>query len=178
MLKIVFREIAIFIVSVSIFPGAILILFLRGEIGQTQLMGLARELMSVDIAGFWPLLSLLMKMVAPYLLIQAMRAYKWSQASITGLRYANLYYALLSMGAVIWFWSQSLDLLYFMHAMDDLPAEIPQFINMEASNLLIGGISLYLSIRCFRVYLYALEPVNHINDRDKANDWSKAQIHD
>ena len=178
MFKIVFREIAIFIASVSIFPGAILILFLRGEIGQTQLMLLARELMSVDMTGFWPLMSLLMKIVAPYLIVQALRAYKWSQASITGLRYANLYYALLSMGAVIWFWSQSWDLLYFMHAMDDLPAEIPQFINMEASNLLIGGISLYLSIRCFRVYLYALEPVNHTKDRRTPNDWTKSQIHD
>ncbi len=160
MLKIIFREIAIFIASVSIFPGAILILFLRGEIGQAQLAGLARELISVDIIGFWPLISLLIKVVAPYLVIQAMRAYKWSQASITGLRYANLYYTLLTMGAVIWFWSQSWDLLHFMHTMDDLPAEIPQFINMEASNLLIGGISLYLSIRCFKVYLYALEPVD------------------
>lgn len=165
MLKIIFREIAIFIASVSIFPGAILILFLRGEIGQAQLMGLARELMSVDIIGFWPLISLLMKVVAPYLIIQAMRAYKWSQSGITGLRYANLFYASLTMGAVIWFWSQSLELLYFMHAMDDLPAEIPQFVNMEASNLLIGGISLYLSIRCFKVYLYALEPVKGISGR-------------
>lgn len=177
MLKIIVREIAIFFVGVSIFPGAILILFLRGEIGQAQLMTLARDLMSVDIMALWPMMSLIFKLITPYLIIQAIRAYRWSQKDITGLRFANLYYALMAGAGVIWFWGQSWDLLYFMYAMDDLPAEIPQFINLEASNLLIGAFCLYFSIRCFRVYLYALEPVDNMK-RSGTPPGSRHQIPD
>ncbi len=163
MLKIIVREIAIFVLSVSIFPGVLLILFLRGEIGQAQLMVLARELVSVDIMAPWPLVSFLGKIIVPYLIIQAVRAYNWSKKGVLGLRYANLYYAVLSFLAMIWFWGQSFDLLYFMYAMDDLPAEIPQFVNIESSNLLMGSIFLFFTIRCFRVYLYALEPMYDIS---------------
>ncbi len=155
MLKIIFRELTIFAVCVSIFPGALFWLYFRGDIGPAQLHTLFRDIVSIDVVGPWPLVNLLGKMLVPYLLVQAMRAYKWSKISITGLRYANLYFATLLFGVVIWSWGQSLDLLLFMNALDDLPAELPQFAEMESTNLLIGTVALYLSYRCFSVYLYA-----------------------
>ncbi len=158
MVKIILREIFIFALCVSIFPGALFALYVQGEIGQSQLMALAREIASTAISGPWPIISLLGKLLTPYLIVQAVRAYKWSRLSVTGLRYSNLYYALLMFGLVVWFWGQSSDLLYFMYAMDDLPAELPQFLEMEAANLLMGALSLYLAISRFRVFLYAVEP--------------------
>lgn len=157
MLKPVIREIAIFSVCFLIFPGAVLLLYLRGEIGQAQLMALARELVSADTAGPWPVVYLLARMLIPYLFVQAIRAHRWAKQNVTGLRYANLYYSIMLLVTALWFWGHSWDLFYFMYAMDDLPGEIPQFIELEALNLLVGFLGLYLSYRCFRVYLFALD---------------------
>lgn len=160
MLKLIFREIIILTVCVSIFPGAILLLYLRGEIGQAQLLVIARELVATEMVGPWPMISLVGKIFIPYFVVQAMRAYYWSKRSIKGLRYANLYYSIMLLIAVGWLWGKSWDLLYFMYLMEDLPAELPQFIELEALNLLVGALSLYTSYRCFKVYLYALEPLD------------------
>mgnify|MGYP000871457109 CR=1 FL=1 len=159
MVKLIFRETIIFLVCFAIFPGALFLLYLKGELSQTQLLSLARELATTDMVGPWPIFWLLSKILIPYFIVQSIRAYSWSRRSVTGLRYASLFYSALLFSAVVWFWSQSGDLLYFMYQMGDLPSELPQFLELEAVNLLLGALSFYVGLRRFRVFLYALEPI-------------------
>ncbi|MBM3301380.1 MAG: hypothetical protein FJY85_15685 [Deltaproteobacteria bacterium] len=157
MLRVVLREIGILLLGLASFPAILILVLVYSDRLQTEvgMLYISRELVTGEGAlGLW-FFSLWFKLLAPYLVIQAVRAYRWAHRSEAGKKWANLYFCslLVMIGTrslyVAW------DLLYFMYALGDLPEELLQFLQLEGVNLGIGSLSLALAVRCFRIFLAA-----------------------
>ncbi|MFH0958118.1 MAG: hypothetical protein V1897_05385, partial [Pseudomonadota bacterium] len=115
MIKIVLREILVFVFCVSIFPATFILLILRGDLDRFGLMIISRELLTAGSSFFESILLLTARALAPYALVQAFRAYQWArQGGAEAKRWAYLYFALLSSMVAVWFGVKSLDLFHFM----------------------------------------------------------------
>ncbi|MFH1114983.1 MAG: hypothetical protein V1792_13815 [Pseudomonadota bacterium] len=153
MFRIILREIFVLAVSLAIFPAiAVALLLYTDSLG----MGLSVFSRQPDLGRSGPggiPLELWLRLVAPYGIVQAIRAYRWARRSRTGRRWANLYFftilALLGARSL----SEAWNLGYFMHAMGDMPAEIAQFVELEAMNIVIVVISFFLSFYCLIVFI-------------------------
>jgi hypothetical protein len=153
MLQVIIREIVLLLVCLAIFPAVlVLALISAGALGP-GMQYLARELASGQsgTSGISPVLWF--KFIAPYLVVQAIRAYLWGQRSLSGRRWAHLYFFAVSVVAGAWSVWQAWDLFYFMYALGDMPAELLQFVHLESANLMIAALSIAIAVYCFLVVL-------------------------
>ncbi|MBI5251182.1 MAG: hypothetical protein HY912_16965 [Desulfomonile tiedjei] len=151
-MRILFRECIVLCISLALFPAAVILLLLHNDALSTGLAFLRRLLFAGGSLSETAL-DLWVKVISPYLVIQAIRAFIWSQKSIVGRKWANLYFAALLAAISAWFFSKAWDLLYFMYALGDIPDELKQFFQLEGDNILAGALSLALSIYCFSTFL-------------------------
>jgi hypothetical protein len=152
MWRILFRETIVLCVSLALFPTAVILLLIHNDALSSGLMFLRRQLLSGGtLSG--SALELWIKIISPYLVIQAIRGFMWSHRSIVGRKWANLYFSALLAATSAWFLWHSWDLFYFMYALGDIPAELKQFVQLERDNLLGGLLAMGLSIYCFTVFL-------------------------
>ena len=152
MILIILREIIVLLVCMLLLPAAVIAVLIQTNSLHAGAAFFAREMLSSG-TGLGDLsLTLWLKLFSPYLFVQTIRAYLWSQRSMDGRKWANLFYFALLTG--IWalsLWSAG-DLFYFMYALGDIPAELMQFIQLEASNLVISIGSFILSLHCLSVF--------------------------
>jgi len=123
---------------------------------------LSRELLSGGAGPGGTSLTLWIRLVSPYLAVQAIRAFLWSQRSLEGKKWGNLYLSMLMAAVGGWSLAQAWDLFYFMYALGDIPGELVQFFKLETSNLVVALSSLALAIHCFRIFL---SPSGRTRDR-------------
>jgi len=153
MWRTIFREILVLLLGLALFPSAvILLLVLTDQIRDVQAY-LARGLLSADFVTSVHETPIWIKWVSPYLAVQALRGYLWSQRSLAGRRWANLYFSFLLAFVGVWAFGRAWDLFYFMYAMGDLPEELLQFFLLEGYNLVITIASLFLMLHCLRIFL-------------------------
>ncbi len=153
MFRIILREIFVLAVSLAVFPAvAVVLLVYTDSLG----MGLSVFSHRLDLGLSGPggiPMELWLRIVAPYAIVQAVRAYKWAQRSGEGRKWANLYFfVILALLGARSLW-EAWDLWYFMYAMGDMPSEIAQFIELEAMNLIIVAISFSLGFYCLIVFV-------------------------
>ncbi len=150
---IIFREALILVLSLALFPLAIVVFLVHGDSASAGVAAVLRGVFSRAWSAGNPSLGLVFQFVAPYLLVQCVRGVIWAQRSPRGRRWANLYFALLLAGAAIWSFSEAWDLFYFMYAVGDMPGEIVQFFELQGRNVLILAGSVLLGIHCFRIFI-------------------------
>ena len=166
MLRIVFRELLIFLVALSVFPLIVLFVLFYSDSWTLGRAFLSRELLSGGSGPGGTTLTLWVRLISPYLVIQSIRAYLWAQRSLQGKRWGNLYFAILLAAVGGWSVAQAWDLFYFMYALGDIPEELVQFVQLEASNLVVGVGSIVLAVYCFRIFLDPRrKPSRSPNDR-------------
>ncbi|MGB9618205.1 MAG: hypothetical protein ACPL7J_12855 [Desulfomonilaceae bacterium] len=151
--KIIIRECLILIGAVSIFPALVFALMAQQHSWDALLQGALREVLSGAIYSHRTPDGLWVRLLAPYILVQSMRAWYWSQRSIVGRRWAHLYFSVVFAGVAFWSLWAAWDLFHFMSALGDMPAEIGQFFELQGSNLVIGLGAVFLSVHCARVFL-------------------------
>ncbi|HTY21757.1 MAG TPA: hypothetical protein VMC85_01405 [Desulfomonilaceae bacterium] len=153
MWKILVRELLILIVSVAALPAFLILYLIYTDSWNVGLVFLSRQMFAggMDLAG--TPMTLWFKLLSPYLVVQSIRALFWSRKSVTGTKWANLYFALLLASLGGWSLWQALDLLFLMYILGDVPRELPQFFSLEAHNLLIFAGALFFAINCFRTFL-------------------------
>jgi hypothetical protein len=153
MMGIIIREIAILALSISIFPLAFLFLLLRGDISGYGFKLIYQELINSGTSSVESALLLLSRVLAPYLVVQAFRAYQWSKTGKFAKRWASLYFAFLGCVAALWFAGESFDLFYFMFQLGDIPGELGQFFQLEYAHLLGALVGFYIFGRYFKLFL-------------------------
>jgi hypothetical protein len=148
---IVIRELIIIVLSLSLFPVAVLLVLLHGEAVDTGLVFVFRYILSGGgpMGSIW---GMLFKVISPYIAVQAIRAFLWSQRSVEGRKWAYLYFCGLLVLLSGWFFYQAWDLFYFMYALGDIPGELEQFVQLEGENVVGSVLSAALSIYCFMVF--------------------------
>lgn len=151
MLRRILLEIAILVVSLAVFPVLVLALLVYTDSLRAGFAFLGREALAGGWGPYSTSLSLWVKLFSPYLIVQAARAYSWGQRSLTGRRWAHVYFSVLALliGARS-FW-RAWDMFYFMYALGDIPQELSQFMQIEAVNLCIALASLVLFVHCLTV---------------------------
>lgn len=153
MLRIFFREIAIFLLSITLLP-VLTIAVLTQQHSYSGVLSIGLREVSLGISySELGVARLLIRLLTPYALIQAVRAYNWSQGSIVGRRWAHAYYASVLFLVGTWSLWVAGDLLYFMYALGDIPAELSQFAELEGTNVILGLGSYVLSWYCTRTAL-------------------------
>jgi len=151
--KIMVRELLVFVASVSILPMFALVVLSQQYSLNTMLAGALREMLAgPTYSGHGPA-ALWVRILTPYLLLQGIRAWYWSQKSIVGRRWAYLYFSLVFFGACLWWLSAAWDLFYFMYALGDIPGEIGQFLELEGSDLVMGFGALLLALYSVLIFL-------------------------
>jgi hypothetical protein len=153
MLRIIFREILILVLSLAVFPAAVILLLAYNDSLNMGLAFFAQEMAAGGIGPGGTSLTLWVKLFSPYLVLQAIRGFLWSQRSLMGRRWANLYFSVLAAswaGRSLW---GAWDLFYFMYALGDMPAELIQFFRLEAAGLLTFAACAIIAIYCFGIFL-------------------------
>ncbi|MBI4962414.1 MAG: hypothetical protein HY913_03990 [Desulfomonile tiedjei] len=146
-------EILILIGSLAIFPAAVVGLLVLSDSSNLSRILFSREILHGLTVSGGAIPHLWFRFVAPYLVVQAIRAYFWSQRSLTGRKWGNLYFSILLFLLGGWSLWNSWDLFYFMYALGDIPAELLQFVELEANNLMVAIASLALTVYCFWIFL-------------------------
>lgn len=144
-------EILILVLCLAVFPVLVLAFLVYVDSLRAGLAFLSREAFSGGWGPYGTSLGLWIKFFSPYLIVQAARAYSWARRSLTGRRWANVYFCLLALliGArSLW---RAWDMFYFMFALGDMPQEIGQFVQLESINLSIALAGLVLFVYCLAV---------------------------
>lgn len=149
----VLREVIIFYLCLAIFPVAVILFVIYDDSLSAGMTVVSRGLLFWGASQSGVSTAVLMRLFTPYLIVQAIRGYRWSQRSVVGKKWANLYFALLLVSIAGWAFWRAWDLFYFMYALGDIPAELPQFFELEWSSVLILATALLLAIRCFLVFI-------------------------
>ncbi len=149
----ILREVIILYLCLAIFPVAVVLFVIHSDSLSAGMAVLSRGVLFWGASSSGPSLAVLVRLIAPYLIIQAIRAFRWSQRSLAGKKWANLYFSLLLVTIAGWAFWTAWDLFYFMYALGDIPAELPQFFQLEWSNVLIFTTSVLLAIRCFAIFM-------------------------
>jgi hypothetical protein len=153
MFRIILREILILVLSLAVFPTAVILLLAYNDSLNVGLGSFAHEMIAGGIGPGGTSLTLWVKLFSPYLVLQAIRGFLWSQRSLVGRRWANLYFSVLAAswaGRSLW---GAWDLFYFMYALGDMPAELIQFFRLEATGLLTFVACVLIAIYCFGIFL-------------------------
>jgi hypothetical protein len=164
MARMILKEVLIFVGALSIFPLVVLLMLFYSDSWSLGRAFLSRELMSGGSGPGGTSLTLWIRIVSPYVVIQSVRMYLWSHRSPQGKKWGNLYFATVTAGIGVWSLAQAWDLFYFMYALGDIPGEVAQFVRLEANNLFVGLGSFVLAGYCFRIFLASRK------SRDKPND--------
>jgi hypothetical protein len=153
MWKIIVRELIVLIVSVSALPAVVVLYLIHTDSWTWGILFLTRQMLpgGSEIVGSW--MTFWFKLFSPYLILQSIRALLWSKRSLTGAKWANLYFALLLTGLGGWSLRQAWDLFFLMYILDDIPGELMQFFKLEGHHLLIFLGAIFLAIHCFRTFL-------------------------
>jgi len=153
MFRIILREILILVLSLAVFPVAvILVVVYKDPLGMGSAM-LPSEIFMAGIVRGETSVGLWATLLSPYLVLQTIRGFLWSQRSLAGRRWANLYFSVLAASwAARSMWG-AWDLLYFMYALGDIPTELGQFFRLEATNLLTFVACAFIAILCFGIFL-------------------------
>jgi len=153
MIKMVFRELAVFLACMSLLPAFVFVTLLQRGILDEGLRAIARSILS----GGWGLdaatIGILARWMAPYLIVQCVRAYVWSKTSPRARSLANLYYSVISGSVAAWSFWKAWDVFYYMYALGDIPGQIVQFLEIESQNLLVFSVTTILAIYCFAIFL-------------------------
>lgn len=169
MAKIILRELIVFVLSVAVLPvAAVLYLFHTNSLS-FGLVVLSREILSGGIGLVGGPLSLWVKLLSPYLLVQSIRAFFWSRRSVTGTRWANIYFAVLLTCVAGWSLWEAWDLFYMMYALGDIPGELGQFFELEVNNLIIFVGAVFLTIHCIRTSLHPKRNLPRRNEKDSGD---------
>jgi hypothetical protein len=148
----ILREVIILYLCLAIFPVAVILFVIHSDSLTAGMAVLSRGVLFWGASSTGPSLAVLMRFIAPYLIVQALRAFRWSQRSLVGKKWANLYFSVLLAFIAGWAFWTAWDLFYFMYALGDIPGELPQFFQLEWSNVLIFITSSLLSVRCFAIF--------------------------
>lgn len=154
MLRIILREVLIFVCCLAVFPAVMLAVLFQSDSPDAGMRLLARTVLTTQVispAGTLVIIGI--RLLTPYLLVQAIRAYFWSAISPRARRWANFYYMLLLGSVGAWTFWRAWDLFYFMYALGDMPAEIRQFLELEGKNVAIFVVCTVLAVHCLRVFL-------------------------
>lgn len=149
----VLREVIIFYLCLAIFPVAVILFVIYDDSLSAGMTVVSRGLLFWGASQSGISTAVLVRLLAPYLIVQAIRGYRWSQRSVVGKKWANLYFAVLLVSIAGWAFWRAWDLFYFMYALGDIPAELPQFFELEWSSVLILLTALLLAIRCLLVFV-------------------------
>lgn len=152
MWRIVFREIFVLLGGLSLFVVLLVVAIAQNDSLSGALKLISRAASSralLRLATIDPVLWL--KVLAPYLIIQVIRAYRWSQRSIRGRRWANIYFFALLTGLACWTIWRTWDMFFFMYSLGGIPAELGQFLSLEGFNILLFVASSLLAIHCLRI---------------------------
>jgi hypothetical protein len=153
MFRIIVREILILLLSLAVFPAAVILLLAYNDSLNLGPAFFAHEMFVGGMGPGGTSLTLWVKLFSPYMVLQAIRGFLWSQRSLVGRRWANLYFSVLAAswaGSSLW---RAWDLFYFMYALGDMPAELIQFFRLETTNLLISAGCGFLAVYCFSIFL-------------------------
>lgn len=153
MIRIVLREALLLTGCISVTVMALFAALSQGNSFQWGVTFLSRHFLSGGNLTNETSLLLLLKLCSPYLFIQSIRAYLWSQRSLAGRKWSNLYFFLLLALTGSWSLRNAWDLFYLMFALGDIPSELQQFLQLEGTDILIGIGSTLLAIRCFLVFI-------------------------
>jgi hypothetical protein len=153
MFRIILREIVILILSLAVFPATVILLLVYNDPLNLGPVYFAQELLLGGMGAGGASLTLWIKFLSPYLVLQAIRGLFWSQRSLAGRRWANLYFALLAAtwaGVSLW---RVWDLFYFMYELGDMPAQLIQLFQLEGTDMLIAVGCGILAAYCFSIFL-------------------------
>ncbi len=149
----ILREVIIFYLCLAIFPVAVILFVIHSNSLNAGMAVLSRGVLFWGASATGSSLAVLMRLIAPYLIVQAVRAFRWSQQSLAGKKWGNLYFSVLLAAIAGWAFWTAWDLFYFMYALGDIPAELLQFFQLEWSDILIFTTSSLLAIRCFAIFM-------------------------
>lgn len=156
--KIVLREILIFLVCVAILPTVVFVLLLHTDSPERIARLLIRVARGGGLSPVFDPVAIWIKVMAPYAVVQAIRAYLWSQRSVAGRRWANLYFlAILLIGAGSAF-IDAWDLLYLIYVVGDLPEDLAAFAELELKNIAVFVVCTTLAVYCARNVLNPARP--------------------
>jgi len=153
MWKIIVRELIVLTVSISALPAVVIVYLIQTDSWNTGLLFLTRQMLPGGSEIIGSPITLWFKVFSPYLIIQSIRALLWSKRSLTGTKWANLYFALLLTGLGGWSLMQAWDLFFLMYILGDVPGELRQFFKLEGHHLLIFLVAIFIAIHCFRTFL-------------------------
>jgi hypothetical protein len=157
MFRVLLTEALIFVGCLALFPTVLLVVFSQAETLSGALRILAKGFFSPNMGhGPMKVAALWVKVITPYLVVQAWRAHGWSRSGGAGKKWANLYFSVLGAAASVWFFLRIWEMLAFMHALGDLPSEVAAFLQMEGVNTALCALSAALSVYCFAVFLRAV----------------------
>jgi hypothetical protein len=153
MVRILAREIVILVLCLLIFPAGFILLMMKSGYGSQTYSYLSSRFMTegLGLSGFS--VSMIIRILSPYLFFQTIRAFLWSRRSLSGRKWTSLYFSLLLTTVAGWNLSESVDLFYFMYRLGDIPAELEQFIKLEAGNLIISLTCLIFAIENIRKFI-------------------------
>jgi hypothetical protein len=149
----ILREIVTLCLCLAIFPFAVILFAVHSDSLNVGLAFLIRTVLSVSSGGAGLSLAIVVRLIAPYLIVQCIRGFLWSQKSLTGRKWVNLYYAVLLTCLAAWALWNAWDLFSFMLELGDMPAEIMQFLEIEGDHVLVFLGSVVLGVHCFRIFL-------------------------
>ena len=170
MFRIILREIPVLVLSLAVFPTTVMLLLAYNDSLNVGLAFFQHEMIAGGIGPGGTSLTLWVKLFSPYLVLQAIRGFLWSQRSLVGRRWANLYFSVLAAswaGRSLW---GAWDLFYFMYALGDMPAELIQFFRLEATDLLIFVACTLVAIYCFGIFLDPKRKPQGPRDQAKSED--------
>lgn len=141
--RIILREVFIFAFALSLLP--LLIKYGRPYFDLRPLI--AGELLAGGIHSIWLFL------LFPYIIIQAIRAFLWSEQSLTGRKWASLYFFVVLTGLASWGFLRAWDQFYFMWVLGDIPGQLMQFFELQYDSVFVFVFCALLAVRCARVVL-------------------------
>ena len=96
MFRIILREILVLVLSLAVFPTTVMLLLAYNDSLNVGLAFFQHEMIAGGIGPGGTSLTLWVKLLSPYLVLQAIRGFLWSQRSLVGRRWANLYFSVLA----------------------------------------------------------------------------------
>ncbi len=146
-------ELLILLVCMSVFPVTVLMVA-HVDPNNQVFASLLRGVFSRGIGPWGTSPWLWVELLAPYLLVLVVRLGLWAtQRSLdrSWVFLAGFVFFAAMGGALLW---KSLDLLYFMYALDDLPAQLVQFVHMEGWDTLVGAGSMLMALYSLAIFFH------------------------
>lgn len=149
----VVREIVILVACLALVPLAIVLLLIYTDSLQLRTAYASWEVLSGGVVAGGSALTLWLALLTPYLVVQAVRSFLWTQRSITGRKWGNLYFSFLSAAVAAWSFLEAWEFFSFMYRLGGIPGELMQFVELESHNILIFVICVFISLHCFIIFL-------------------------